>query len=497
MSFISWQFLLFIFIVFTIYFASPRRLRWCILLLSSYVFYWFLGGLFGVSAISFTVLTVYASGLWANSLREKKAKLALRRAPLAVCLTLNFGLLAFLKFSPFLLPASGSLMIPGISFYSFQAAGYLIDVYSGKAKVERNPFKAALFLSFFPQLIQGPISRHSEIAGQLLEGRGWDWERSRSGMQRIIWGCFMKLVIADYAAPIVNTVFSDYGSHGGFIIIFAVLAYCIQIYADFAGGINIALGIAKIIGIELPENFRQPFFATSLADFWRRWHITLGRWLREYLFYSLALSKIMGKLGKRMRKIFGNRAGRIIPSCIATFCVYIVVGVWHSTGRHFPVFGILNGILISTALFAEPWMVKLRLKTKIDGSKPGFGTVFATLRTFAIFGILRFFARAESPRVALDMLKHTVLHPRLREYWNGALMKLGLDGKGFIVLAAGTIVLLARDYITERGTDCGKKLNEARPVVQFVFVLAALASIVLLGLYSNSVFSATFIYAGY
>ena len=205
----------------------------------------------------------------------------------------------------------------------------------------------------------------------------------------------------------------------------------------------------------------------------------------------------MGKLGKRMRKVFGNRAGRIIPSCIATFCVYIVVGVWHSTGRHFPVFGILNGILISAALFAEPWMVKLRLKTKIDGSKPGFGTVFAALRTFVIFGILRFFARADSPRVALDMLKHTVLHPRLREYWNGALLELGLDSKGFIILAAGTVVLLVRDYITERGNDCGRMLIETRPAVQFVLILAALSSIVLLGLYSNRVFSATFIYAGY
>ena len=497
MSFISPLFPLFLAVSLFCYFISPRRFRWCVLLLASYVFYCFLGGLFAVSAISFTVLSVYASGLWASSLREKKASLALRRVPLALCLTANFGLLAFFKFNALILPSSSTLLIPGISFYSFQAAGYLIDVYLGKANAERNPLKAALFLSFFPQLIQGPISRHSEIAGDLLAGCGWDWERARSGVQRIIWGYFMKLVIANYAAPVVDTVFAEFRGFGGTVIIFAVLIYSIQVYADFAGGINIALGIAQIVGINLPENFRQPFFANSLADFWRRWHITLGRWLRDYLFYSLALSKAMGKLGRPLRKAFGNRAGKLVPSCIATFCVYIVVGVWHGTGRHFPVFGILNGVFISASLFAEPFMEKLRRKTGIDGRRPGFGMVFASLRTFALLSFLRYFARAGSPAEALSMLRHTVFHPRLRELWNGALLELGLDGKGYVVLTAGTIVLLTRDLITERGTDCGQMLNRARPAVQFILILVALTSIMLLGLYSGNVQSATFIYAGY
>jgi len=496
MSFVSSSFPLFLVAALLCYFIAPRRFRWCLLLLSSYVFYWFVGGFTAVAAISFTILTIHFSGIWAGRLREKGANTAQRRIPLAICLTVNFGLLVFLKFSAYIVPSMGFLLITGISFYSFQAAGYLIDIYKGKVKPERNILKTALFLAFFPQLIQGPISRHGEIAGDLFAGHSWDWERSRSGIQKIIWGYFIKFIVANYAAPIVDTVFSGYSGFGGVTIIFAVLVYSVQVYADFAGGISIALGIAEIVGVKLPENFRQPFFANSLADFWRRWHITLGTWLRDYLFYPLALSKPLGKLGKFTRRVFGNRVGKIIPSSIATFCVYIVVGVWHGAGFHLLAFGIISGILISAALILEPGMELLREKTGISGNRPGFGRVFAALRTFVILVVLRYFARAGSLREAIDMLEHTIFHPRLREVWNGTLMNLGLTGGEYIVLAAGTLVMLTRDFIAECRRDCGKMLSQARPVIQFVLILAALASIMIFGLYSGKALSATFIYAG-
>ena len=496
MSFVSSSFPLFLIIALLCYFVAPRRFRWCVLLLSSYVFYWFVGRLPAIIVITFTILTVHYSGIWVGRLREAGAKTARRRAPLALCLTINFGLMAFLKFSVYIVPSMGVLLITGISFYTFQAAGYLIDIYEGKVKPERNLLKTALFLSFFPQLIQGPISRHGDIAGDLFAGHGWDWERTRSGVQRIIWGYFIKFIVANYAAPIVDTVFSGYSGFGGAIIIFAVIVYSIQIYADFAGGISIALGIAEIVGVNLPENFRQPFFAVSLADFWRRWHITLGTWLRDYLFYPLALSKPFGKLGRFSRRVFGNRIGKILPASLATFCVYIVVGVWHGSGLHLLAFGVLNGILISSALVLEPQIVKLREKTGIHGSHPGFGRVFAALRTFVILIFLRYFARAGSLREALNMLEHTVFHPRLRELWNGTLLNLGADFRELIVLAAGTIVLFIRDSTAERGKDCGNLLNETRPALQFVLILAALVSIVIFSFYSGKALSATFIYAG-
>ena len=497
MSFVSPAFLIFLAVAFLCYFISPRRARWVVLLASSYVFYWIAGGLFAICAISGTALTVYAAGLWTGSLRKRNAGRFYRRLPLVLCLTINFGVLLFFKYSFYFAPSWGLLLIPGISFYTFQAVGYLIDIYRGKVEPEKNPFKMALFLSFFPQLIQGPISRHSEIAADLFAGHGWNFENSRKGMQRIIWGYFIKLVVADRAAVIVDAVFSDYNSYGGAVIIFAMLVYSIQIYADFAGGINITLGIGEILGIKLPENFRQPFFANSLADFWRRWHITLSAWLKDYLFYPIALSKPLGKLGKLTRRLFGNRIGKMLPTCLATFAVYLVMGVWHGSGVNVFIFGILNGLIISTALLMEPQIELLRSKTGIRGDKKGFGRTFAVLRTLALFIFLRYFARAATYSDAIGMLKQTVFHPRIYEIWNGTILGLGLSGWNCIVLFIGVLVMLVRDIISERGKDCRVVLNNMRPALQFVILVAVLMSITLFGIYSDSALSATFIYAQY
>ena len=498
MSFVSTQFLLFLIACFVVYFAAPRRARWCVLLAASYCFYWIIGGFFAVSIISFTILTVYASGIWAGLLRKRKSGRAARRAPLAVCLTLNIGLLVFFKFSNVIIPSLGLLLIPGVSFYTFQASGYLIDIYTGKVGTpERNPLKLALFLSFFPQLVQGPISRHGEIAADLFAGHGWDWDRARSGIQRIIWGFFMKLLVANYAAAVVNPVYSTFWDYGGAVILLSVLMYCIQIYADFAGGINIALGAAIIAGVKLPENFFQPFFANSLADFWRRWHITLGKWFRDYLFYPLALSSALGKVGKLARKLFGMRFGKMFAPCLATFCVFFAVGVWHGSGAHILLFGLLNGIIISVSLYLEPFYEKLRLKTRIDGGKTGFGRVFAALRTLGILVFLRYFVRASSLSSALLMLQRTVYYPRFYELWDGTLTGFGLDCKDYLVFILGTAVILTRDFITESGRKCDQMINGFKPVIQFALLLAVILSVVVFGFYSDNADLSDFIYARY
>ncbi|MCL2699446.1 MAG: MBOAT family protein [Defluviitaleaceae bacterium] len=495
MSFISPNFFIFLAAFGVCYFLSPRQKRWLALLAASYVFYWFVGGLFAVSVITFTIVTVYASGRWTGSLRERQATLFNRRLPLFLCLTVNFGLLFFFIFSSDIAPRFGMLLIPGISFYTFQAAGYLIDIYRGKIAAEKNILRVALFLSFFPQLVQGPISRHSEIAADLFAGHGWDWERSRRGVWRIIWGYFMWLVIANHAAPLVNTVFAEYQNYGGAVIVFAVFIYRIQIYADFAGGINITLGIAEILGVSLPQNFRQPFFANSLTDFWRRWHITLTRWLRDYLFYPIALSKPLNVFAKSTRKIFGARISKLLTPSIATFCVYFAMGVWHGSGAHIFVFGVLNGAFITAALFLEPQIEKLRKITGIYGESNG--RIFAILRTFALMMFLRYFARAESLSHALGMLSRTVSDTRLYELWNGTLLNLGVTATGYVILTFGIIALFTRDILTENGKDCREMLNKAHPLVQFAVLLVMLSCVTLFGVYAGDVLSANFIYAGH
>ena len=497
MSFISPGFFLFLAAACGCFFLSPQKIRWSVLLLASYVFYWFTGGIFAISALSFTIALVYICGVWAYVLRNQKASRFMRRLPLLLCLTMNFVVLFLLIFSEHIIPRFGLLLIPGISFFTFQAAGYLIDIYRGKITAETNPLKLALFLSFFPQLVQGPISRHSEIAKDLFAGHSWDWERARRGVLKIIWGYFMKLVISNYAAPLVDEVFSNHLSYGGVIIIFSLFIYSIQIYASFAGGINIAMGVAEIFGVKLPENFNQPFFAASLSDFWRRWHMSLTRWLKDYLFYPIALSKPLGFFGKFARKIFGNRVGKILPVSIATFCVYFAMGVWHGAGMHVFAFGVLNGTLITSALIFQPFIEKLRKITKISGDKAGFGKIFAIVRTIGVMMFLRFFVRADSLSHALSMIRQTMFSPRLRELWNGTLLSLELSISDYTILALGVLALLIRDIFREKGIDCREALSKSGPLLQFSVLFALLFSIVMFGIYFGDALSADFVYASH
>jgi D-alanyl-lipoteichoic acid acyltransferase DltB (MBOAT superfamily) len=435
-----------------------------VLLCASYVFYWFMGGWFALGVITFTILTVYGAGLWAGALRTRRAPRKQRRLPLILCLTLNFGLLLLFRYSGQLLPKIGLLLIPGISFYTFQSVGYLADVYKGKTEPERDVFSFALFVSFFPQLIQGPIARHSEIAADLLAGHGWDWDRARNGVQRILWGYFLKLVVADLAAAPVNTVFANHYAYGGSVLLFAVVLYSVQIYADFAGGISVAIGIGQIVGVTMPENFNQPFFARSLSGFWRRWHITLGTWLKDYLFYPLAISKPFGKLGKLTRRVFGADVGKLIPASAATFVVYIVMGIWHGATWAALVFGLLNGGIITLSLFFSPLFDRLRDKTRIDGGG-GFGAAFATVRTLAIMVFLRYFARAGSVHMALSMLKRTLFLFHAGQLSDGTLLTLGLGVQEYVLLLVSFSVLLFRDVAAERGIAVsGHAGDRAEPV---------------------------------
>ena len=501
MSFTEPKFLVFLCAALLCYFLAPKRFRWCVLLVSSYVFYWFMGGIFALSVITLTIFAVFFSGLWAGRLREQNASRRMRRAPLALCLTFNFALLFLFRYSDSLLPGFGLLLIPGISFYTFQAAGYLVDIYRGKVKPELNPFRLALFVSFFPQLLQGPISRHSDIAADLFACHGWDAKRARSGALHIVWGYFLKLVIADIAAVPVNTVFADYSPYGGAVILFAVLLYSFQIYADFAGGISVAIGIAKIVGVSLPENFAQPFFARSITDFWRRWHITLGSWLKDYLFYPLALSKPLAKLGKVSRRILGSDKGKLIPACVATFVIYMVMGIWHGVTSSAIAFGLLNNLFITTALFNAAMIEKLRKTTHINGNGGGFGRVFATCRTFLLVIFLRYFARARTVTAALGMLRRTVGTPYPSQLTNGTLLTLGIGLQEYIILGFAIVLLLVRDVAAERGMPRGltaqDTLTRSHPILQYVFLVIVLALIAYCGIYRDGYVASEFIYANY
>ena len=494
MNLLDLQFIGFVLSVFFLYFIAPRSLRWVLLLIANFVFYWLVGGWLSALIVGVTSLICWIGARILGHMRSRKVKRGLLRVPLVLSLLAIFSMLLLFRHAGFIFPRFNLLMVVGISFYAFQATGYLVDVYVGRVSPEGNVFKTALFLSFFPQLVQGPIARHSEVAKDLFAGHAWNWDRARSGIQRIIWGYFMKLVVADRAAMVVGTVLGAHTDYGGAVIFFALFLYSVQIYADFAGGISVTLGIAQILGVvKLPENFRQPFFAISVGDFWRRWHMSLGSWLRDYLFYPITISKPMGKLSIAARKRLGLRIGKILPVTIATYVIFIVIGIWHGASWQGLVFGLSCGTIIAASQFFEPNVDKLCKKLGIRRAF-GFWRLFAIGRTILIMVLLRYFTLSPSLPTALSMLRRTFSAPNLGQLRDGTLFSLGLERFDYIVLFAGFGIILLYDFIAERYRAPFAALDEKPKSLQFLLTFLLIAAITIFGIYASEAFSAAFIY---
>ena len=502
-----------------LYYLVPKKLQWMLLLVLSYIFY-VSGGVSMAGYLLFTTLSTYAAALLlgrenrrltalSKEEREKAKKTAVRRKKLvcAAAIVLNFGLLYFLKYWNFTADLFGSafgaslprfdLIMPlAISFYMFQSVGYLIDVYRDKYPAQKNVFKYALFVSFFPQMVQGPIGRYDALAPQLLGQRRLDFENLKAGIQLMVWGYFKKLLIADRAAVVANQVFGNYEEYGGAVILFGVIFYCIQLYCDFSGGIDIIRGVAKLFGIEMAENFKRPFFAVSLTDFWRRWHISLGTWMKDYLFYSISFSKPLMRFGKFSRRKIGGRLGKILPTSIATFIIYFVIGIWHGASWKYIVFGLWNGVLITSALLLEPVFIRIKQKLHIS-DKSGWYHVFQVLRTTAIVVIGRYMTRADGFLYAVDMLKKTLLHPIPSQIMSGELMRLGLKAEDYLVIVLGMALLLFAEVLQERGKSLGALLDRAPAVLQYAVMAAGVICILWFGVFSGDYIASEFIYMQY
>ena len=521
MSFTTLPFLLLVGLSVVVYYLLPQRVQWMALLAASMVFYC-VGGGRTVVYVFYTAATVYAAGRVLghyNELRraapkeEKKAITAkykpYRRAVVLVACLANFVLLYVLKYWNFtadllqpladaLSPGSqiplSELVLPlGISFFMFQSVGYVIDVYRDKYQPEKNFAKLLLFVSFFPQMVQGPISRFDQLAPQLLSGRKVDYTDLKYGIQLAMWGYFKKMVIADRAAVLVNTVLDDPWSHSGSIIAVGVLFYCIQLYGDFSGGIDITRGVARMFGIDLAENFRRPLFSTSLADFWRRWHITLGAWMRDYVFYPLSLSKPFGKLGKFTRRHIKGKLGKIIPTSLATFIIYFIIGIWHGANWRYVAFGFWNGAIITASLLLAPRFLKWKEALHIDDQSKGWH-LFQVIRTNLLVFLGRYITRAPRFLTAVWMVKETLLHPHWGDLTNGTLLTLGLSGSDFLVIALSMAVLLAAEWYQEKKGPIRPALEKQTPFVQWLAILIPLVVLFCFGVLRADYISSDFIY---
>ena len=426
----------------------------------------------------------------------------MKKLTAAAALILGFGVLFVLRYLDFTLEMLSeglglSLIVPlGVSFYTFQSAGYVIDIYRAKHTPERNLFKFALFVSFFPQIIQGPISRFHQLSPQLSNGADLDFMNIKHGVQLAMWGYFKKMVIADRAAVAVDTVFYYSAAHDGAVIAFSVFFYSIQLYADFSGGIDITRGVAKTFGIDLAENFRRPIFAVSLSDFWRRWHITLGAWMKDYLFYSLALSKLFVHIGKFTRSKIGGMLGKIIPTSICTFAVYFTIGIWHGANFRFLAFGLWNGAIITVSLLLEGVYSAVKRKIGIN-SDSRYWWVFSILRTSLIVFVGRYLTRAPRFMTAVDMFRRTITEFNPRSLIDGTLYTLGLSRFDVWVVLIAAVCVLALEFYQERGGHVRESLDKRGFFVQWVAILFPMAAILLLGILSGGFVASQFIYGNF
>ena len=311
----------------------------------------------------------------------------------------------------------------------------------------------------------------------------------------MMWGFFKKLVIADRTAVIVNNVFSDFQKYSGSEIAFGVFMYCIQIYCDFSGGIDIIRGIAQILGVDMIENFQRPYFATSLSDFWRRWHISLGAWMRDYLFYPLSLSKPFAKLGKFARKRLKGNLGKILPVSVVTFIVFFTIGIWHGASWKYIAFGVWNGGIITFSVINAPLYAKILKKLHINPDSL-YWRIFQIVRTTFLVFIGRYFTRGDDLMTALRMIKRTVLKFDINALFVN-MFGLGLGLFDLLVVFVCVIVVLFLGYLKEKGVSIRKTLEQKNMLVQWVVILAGLGVIMFLGIYREGYIASEFIYKQY
>ena len=390
-------------------------------------------------------------------------------------------------------PMVVKLIVPmGVSFFTFQIISYLVDVYKGDAKAQRNFLRYTLYSSFFPSVVQGPIPRYSQLGTQLETPQKFKFENVRDGAVIIMWGFAKKLILAERLAVFVNTIYDDYTSYRGVILMIATVAFSIQIYADFSGCMDIATGSARLFGITLEKNFLRPYFSKTLPEFWRRWHATLGSWFREYVFFPFSISKGLLKFNKQVRKIFGDAVGRIIAAALPILLVWMLTGIWHGAEWKYVVWGLFHGTLIILSTIFTPYNQKLVEKFNIRTECFSF-RLFQMARTFTLCCIGRVFFRAGSISAAIGIFKNSFKGFGLSLVMDGNIYNYGLNEKNMIVVLIAVVVLLLVSILEEK-KDMIEALNEQNVVFRWIIVYALFFAVLIFGKYGPGYDAAGFIY---
>lgn len=478
MTYISITFYIFVLAALLLYYILPLKYRWLVLLGGSVFFYWQVmetGA--AMAVILVTVMAAYGAGLLLERMRKRgvlAGAVLLMILPWLCIKNGNYVLEILLHRS------AVEWIIPvGISFYTLQMISYLADVYAGRITAQKNPAKFILYGMFFPQIVQGPIPRYDRLADQLYVGHSFDERMVVGGFYKIIWGFFLKLMIADRAAVVVNEIFDNHYQYVGCYVLVAGVLYSVELYADFAACISISKGVANLFGIQLADNFNHPYLAVSVKDFWHRWHMSLSEWLRDYIYIPLG----------------GSRKGKI-RTYINLILTFAVSGIWHGAGLRFVVWGLLHALYQIVGQLTQNIQRKAAKLLGLDRAA-GARLWIRRIWTFLCVMTAWIIFRAENLRTGLQMIWSMF---RVRNLWiftNDALLALGLDWKEWVVLAGSILILFVVSIKQEQGVKFSNMIFRQPVYVRWAMYLVAIFGIMTYGVYGMGYDSQAFIYGGF
>lgn len=527
-TYFSFSYILFLLTVILLYACLPQKLRRLIMLISSYVFFYSISGFLliylVVSTISIYIIGLilskiqhaYTSQLEASSKKNDKAlyekSISKQRWVVLFAVALQIGTLLILKYSSFAITninlilehlsinihfSVPKFLIPiGISFYTLQAVSYVFDVYRNKIQADTNLLRVALYMSFFPQIMEGPICKYSETANLLWAAERIHYSNFTLGLQRILFGIMKKMVVADRLNLYIETIFLYYNEYDGFVIAIAVVGYTFQLYMDFSGTMDVVIGSAQIFGIVLPENFQRPFFSKTISEFWKRWHITLGAWFKDYIFYPLSMTKPLKKLTSKARKKLGNHYGPLLSGAIALSCVWLCNGLWHGVGWHYIFFGIYHFVIIMLESILEPVASKLTAKLHIDRNCIIYRCL-QCLRTGLLVCIGELFFRAFALRVGFTMLKKIFTDFTLATLRDKSLFTFGLDQNDFFILLVCVLIFFIIGMLQEKGIHIRESISKKNLIFQFAVYYLLIFFTIIFGAYGAGYVPVDPIYAGF
>ena len=527
MEFTSFVYIIFLLIGMLFYYALPKKCQWAVLLALSLAYYVIFSG----ALIAFMLACTLAVYLGARRLegidaRVKAAKGSLEKAEfkelkkkskkskrgvLTAVVVFTLAMLAVLKYCNLfgsivnsvtalfgrgnVVPVFSLLLPLGISYYTLMSISYITDVYRGRYPAEKNFFMLLLFVCYFPHITEGPFDRYDALSAQFRQEHKFDYEQMKNGALLVMFGIAKKLVIADRAGVIASGIFEKSGSLGGTAIFLGMLIYTLQLYADFSGCIDIVSGSSELFGIKLAENFRQPFFSRSVNEFWRRWHITLGTFLKDYVFYSVAPSSGTKNITRFAKKHFkSDNLRRVLPAAYALFFVWFCNGLWHGASGKYIAYGLYYYVIMMFGEFMAPVFNGFYKKTGLNRDG-GLCKAFQLTRTFLLVNVGMLLFRSATLGEFASLLIKMFSSVSFSQLFNGSIGIEGISYKDYIVLAVGIAALLIIGLLKEKGVNVRESLDSKPLALRWVVYLLLIFSAIIFGIYGGNFENAGMIYA--